>query len=424
MTGKSLAPDRATTVHRLAMLWLAGLNLRITVLALPPVLPAIRDTFSLSQAALAALTTLPVLLLAVGAPFGSAVIARIGVYRALFWGLLAIAATSALRGPLAHGPRGPAVLFALTVLMGLAIATIQPAMPALVNRWLVRSAALGTATYMNGLVVGEILAASLTLPVVLPLTGGWRGALSAWSVPAMIAAAVLLTVRRPAPDSAHGPGARGGGEGGGGSDGREDREGRRDSGGIWPNWRSATIWRLGLLQGGASVVYFAGNTFLPTYLHAAGMADQVGPSLTALNLAQLPASLLLAALPTAWVIGRVLAAALGLLTAVGLALLLTASAIPVLTGAAMIGFTSAGLLIIAFTLPVVVAPAEAHRVSAGMFTVGYGLSFLFSMLGGALWDATGRPAIAFAPALLSVVWVLALAPTLRAAAPADVPVRR
>jgi CP family cyanate transporter-like MFS transporter len=383
-------------MHRLAVLWLAGINLRVTVLALPPVLPAVRDTLGLSQSALAALTTLPVLLLAVGAPVGSVVIARIGAYRALLWGLLLVAGTSALRGPLARGPWGAAVLFTLTAGMGLAIATMQPAMPALVHRWLARSAALGTATYMNGLMVGEVLSAALTLPLVLPQVGSWRGVLAVWSIPAVVAAVALLTV----PRTLSAP--------------QEVRGGIR---GTLPNWRSALTWRLGLLQGGASVVYFAGNTFLPTYLHAAGMSGLVGPSLAALNLAQLPASVLLALLPTAWVIGPVLTAALGLLTAGGLTLLLTTSTIPVLAGAAVIGFTSGGLLIISFTLPVVVAAGDAGRVSAGMFTVGYGLSFLFSLLGGSLWDATGRPALAFAPALLSAAWVLALAPMMRRAQP-------
>ncbi|MQA84172.1 MAG: MFS transporter [Streptosporangiales bacterium] len=396
------------TLHRLAVLWLVGLNLRITVLALPPVLPAVRDAFALSQAALAALTTLPVLLLAAGAPVGSAIIARIGPYRALFLGLLVIASASALRGPLTHGSPGAVMLFTLTFLMGLAIATIQPTLPALVHRWLERSAALGTATYMNGLLVGEMLAASLTLPLVLPLVGVWRGVLVAWSLPAVFAALALLTLRGAAVRS--GPVRRGVGPNGRGT----------GKTGIWPNWRSGSTWRLGLLQGGASVVYFTGNTFLPTYLHATDMPGLVGPSLTALNTAQVPASLLLAVLPTAWVTSPLLAAALGVVTILGLALLLIAAPIPVLAGAAVIGFTSAVLLIIAFTLPVIVAAEDAHRASAGMFTIGYGLAFLLPLLGGSLWDATGQPALAFAPAFLSALWVLVLAPSLRQRArPAD-----
>ena len=83
-----------------------------------------------------------------------------------------------------------------------------------------------------------------------------------------------------------------------------------------------------------------------------------------------------------------------------------------LAGAAVIGFTSAALLIVAFTLPVTL-PGDAHRVSAGMFTIGYGLAFLGTLVGGSLWDATGRPESAFLPALLAAVWTLALSPTLR-----------
>lgn len=379
-------------LRRLAVLWLVGLNLRITILALPPVLPEVRDAFALSQPALAALTTLPVLLLAAGAPVGSAVTARIGPYRVLILGLVVIAVTSALRGSLAEGRLEAVALFALTFLMGLAIAAIQPTLPALVHRWMERSATVATATYMNGLLVGEILAASLTLPVVLPLTGAWQGVLVAWSAPAVIATVALLTLRREAPEPSPAP---------------------PSLRGTLPNWRAGSTWRLGLLQGSASVVYFSGNTFLPVYLHEIQMENLVGPSLTALNTAQLPASLLLAVLPTVWATGPFAVGVIGALQFAGLALIaLTDAGSAILTGAALIGFANAALLIVVFTLPVLVSGADAHRTSAGMFSIGYALGFLLPLLGGSLWEVSDQPQLAFVPAFVTAAWVLALAPTL------------
>lgn len=378
--------------QRLTMLWLAGLNLRITLLALPPLLPEVQQAFGLSQAAVAALTTLPVLLLAAGAPVGSVIVGRVGPYRALLWGLLLMAVASAARS-LAAGSAGAVLLFALTFVMGLGIAAFQPALPALIQRWARRRAALGTATYMNGLLVGEMLSAALTLPLVLPLTGGWRGALAAWSVPAVVAAGFLITLRRDRPAVP------------------ADRV-RFDVRSHWPDWRSLTTWRLGLLQGGASVVYFVGNTFLPTYLHAIGRPSLVAAALAALNSAQIPASVLLAVLPGAWVTGPIALAVLGALVGTGLVLILVPAAATVLAGSALIGFAAAGVLIISFTLPVVMAGDDAHRASAGMFAIGYALAFFLPLLGGALWDATGRATLAFLPGLASAAWILALAPTL------------
>jgi hypothetical protein len=42
----------------LALLWLFGICLRITVLAVPPVIPLMHESFALSQAAIGALTSL------------------------------------------------------------------------------------------------------------------------------------------------------------------------------------------------------------------------------------------------------------------------------------------------------------------------------------------------------------------------------
>jgi MFS transporter, CP family, cyanate transporter len=54
-----------------AVLWLAGVGLRLTVLAVPPVLPLIHHTFALSERAIGALSGLPVLLFGLGAVPGS-----------------------------------------------------------------------------------------------------------------------------------------------------------------------------------------------------------------------------------------------------------------------------------------------------------------------------------------------------------------
>ena len=47
------------------------------------------------------------------------------------------------------------------------------------------------------------------------------------------------------------------------------------------------------MQGGTGGLYFASNALIPDYLHAIGRPDLVTAGLSALNLGQLPASLLL-----------------------------------------------------------------------------------------------------------------------------------
>src|SRR5215475_5222247 len=80
------------------LLWLAGNGLRITILAVPPVIPAIRADLGMSETQVGILTGLPPVLFAATAVLGSLLIARFGALKTLVAGLFATAAGSALRG--------------------------------------------------------------------------------------------------------------------------------------------------------------------------------------------------------------------------------------------------------------------------------------------------------------------------------------
>ena len=190
-----------STPARLAVLWLAGVDLRVTLLALPPVLVLIHRDLGLSETGVGALTSLPVLVMAVAAVPGSLLIARAGPRRATIAGLLVVAASAALRGA------GPSVvtLFAMTLVMGAGIAVMQPAIPVLVARWCPDRIGFATALYANGLLAGETLGAALTLPLVLPaVRGNWPAALAAWSALPLATAALMLALRDRLPDAAVG----------------------------------------------------------------------------------------------------------------------------------------------------------------------------------------------------------------------------
>jgi MFS transporter, CP family, cyanate transporter len=72
--------------------------LRLTVLAVPPVLPLIHREFALSERTIGALSGLPILLFGFAAIPGSLLIARLGARRAVIAGLLVVAVASAARG--------------------------------------------------------------------------------------------------------------------------------------------------------------------------------------------------------------------------------------------------------------------------------------------------------------------------------------
>src|SRR6476646_1282182 len=100
------------------MLWLAGVGSRITILAVPPVIPLIRTELGMSETQVGILTGLPPVLFACTAVLGSLLIARFGALATLLAGLFITAAGSALRGA------APEVLtlYAATIVTGFGVA--------------------------------------------------------------------------------------------------------------------------------------------------------------------------------------------------------------------------------------------------------------------------------------------------------------
>src|ERR1700692_4140960 len=105
------APQRRALLTALGLLWLSGAALRMTVLAVPPLLPIIHRDLDLSETEIGALTGLPSLLFAAAAVPGSLVIARFGARPALIAGLIVNALAAAARG----ARTGLAPLFSATI---------------------------------------------------------------------------------------------------------------------------------------------------------------------------------------------------------------------------------------------------------------------------------------------------------------------
>ena len=372
----------------LLVLWLAGAGLRLTVLAVPPVLPLIHVQLALSERAIGALSGLPVLLFGLVAIPGSLLIARFGARRATIAALLLVAAASAARG---IGPSVP-MLFAMTCVMAAGVAIMQPALPTLVVEWFPSRPDFATAVYANGLLIGEAAPAALTIPFVLPLVGdSWPASFAMWALPVAATAGLMALCPRASTPKACGavaaaPQAR-----------------------WWPDWRNRQIWQLGLMQGGTGGLYFASNAFIPDYLHAVGRPDLVTASLSALNLGQFPASLVLLTMARR-LGGKAVVGGVQIVGLIGIAAFLAGDPWLGVVGAGIIGFCCAFTLIVTLALPPrLVADADVHRLSAGMFAIGYTVSCLVPLIGGTIWSATGRPAAAFVAPICAAAVVLVAA---------------
>jgi CP family cyanate transporter-like MFS transporter len=369
------------------LLWLCGLALRFSVLAVPPVIPLIRSDLHLSGTEVGILSGLPIVLFAVVATPGAVLISRLGVFRVLLIGLGVAAIGSALRAAVVSASQ----LYLATVLMGAGIAIMQPAMAAAVRQWLPSRVAFGTAIYTNGLIVGEIVPVGLMLPVVLPyFDQSWRWGLAVWSLP-LVAIAIAVAIF--APRSITSPVGTG----------SQPR--------WWPDWRSRLNWRIGLIVGSVASVYFCSNAFVPAYLSEAGRPELISGALTALNLGQLPASFLLLGIANRLERKRwpyVTFGALALLSVIGI--VSTASSWTV-AWAAMLGFSCGASLALGLALPPLLSPPDdVARTSAAMFAISYGFAMIISLLGGAAWDISGAAGFAFLPIMIGALPVLILAP--------------
>jgi CP family cyanate transporter-like MFS transporter len=338
----------------------------------------------LDEKSVALLTGLPVLLLALAAVPGSLLIAQVGARRALLAGLVLVAVGGALRG---IGP-STRVLFAMTLLMGLGIALIQPSFPSIVRQWFPERTGQATAVYANGLLLGEILAASLTIPILLPLVhGSWELALAFWSLP-VAATAVLILLATP----------------------HTRRHPQAAPVRWWPDWTDGRTWRVGLILGCASMLYFGTNAFIPDYFRASHRAALIPLSLAVLNTGQLPASVLVGMLPHRLVGRRRVFLATAGLTLISVLGFLLMPGLWAVFWVAALGFCAGLVLVLSLALPpLLTGPDDVHRISAGMFTIAYLCSFSAPLLAGALWDATGLPVLAFLPALVSGPAMLLLA---------------
>ena len=363
-----------------SLLFLAGAALRMTILAMPPVIPLVHRDLQLSETEVGLIVGLPLALFAIAAVPGSLLISRVGARRAVIAGMLIAAIASAARGAAVD----VWTLYAAVVATGFGVAIMQPGIPTLVREWLPHRIALGTVAYTAGMLIGSMCAAALTIPLVLPLVGGsWRLDLLFWAALSLLFVPVFA-VFSPASEADSGA-ARGGR--------------------WWPDWKSPLVWLLGLTFGSVNAPFFATNAFLGDYLASAGRAGELASALAWLNGAQVVAPFLLLVLSErlqrrAWpflLFGPLLLVAF-------LGLVVAPSTLVIAGSAGLVGLTTAVCLTAILALPpVLAAPADLPRTAAGMFTISYATAIVVPTLSGALWDASGRPFTIFIPLALCAV---------------------
>jgi CP family cyanate transporter-like MFS transporter len=373
-------------IKTMSALWLCGVAMRMTILAMPPVMPLVHSELHMTETQVGLLVGLPLLLFALAAIPGSLLIARIGPIRAVVAGMIIAAVAGAARGAAIN----VWTLYAAALVTGFGVAIMQPSLPVLVREWTPHRIALATIAYTSGMMMGATFPPLLTISTILPLVGGtWRLNLIVWAVPALLIVPMFLLLRP-----------------------------RRSGGSTakttttlwWPDFRDPLVWLLGLAFGSNNSPYFAINAFLGDYVAGKGRADLLGPTLAWLNGSQLVALVLLFAMSgrlqrRAWpflIFGPLLLVAM-------LAIIVAPTSFAIIVAAIFIGFATAMTFTPIMTLvPILAKPADVARIAAGMLTIAYACAIVIPTICGALWDATGQPWTAFVPLCLCAVALTAL----------------
>jgi len=369
------------------LLWTCGAGLRLTVLAVPPVIALIQRDLNLSGTDVGLLSGIPAAIFAIFAAPGSIAVARMGLRGALVCGLAIAAGGGLLRAGVSDAWQ----LYLMTLLMSVGVAIMQPAMAAAVRQWTPGRLAFGTAVYTNGLILGEIIPVATMLPLVLPhFDGSWRPALGVWSLP-LIATAVAVAIFAP----------------------KSSASVLTSKAGRWlPQWNSQLNWRIGLTLGSTTSTYFCLNGFLPACLSGNGRQDLISTALTALNAGQVPASLLLLITADRLQGKRWPLLTLGaLISCCVVGIMISASAWTVFW-AGLAGFSLAASLVLALALAPLLCdnPDDVALTSASAFAISYGFAMLISFVSGVAWDVAGNVNAAFVPILLGSFPILVAVP--------------
>jgi CP family cyanate transporter-like MFS transporter len=384
-------------------LFVAAANLRPAIAAVSPLVDRIRTDLDLSATGVALLTTIPTLAMGVCAPLAAVVGRRFGLRRGVLLGLAAIAVATAAR--VFGGSAWLQLTCAAAVGAGIAIA--QTLLPAVVKTRFAGRAGLVTGIYTAGLGLGGAVAAGVTAPLADAI-GSWPGALASWSLLA-VAGMAIWSASRTSLDLDSTPALAGtsqtsAAQTGAAQTGAAQTGARQTATPAGPvtkglPWRSGSAWRITVLSAVNSALYYCELAWIVPLLHEDGHRDATGAGvlLTVLISIQVVAML---AVPALLGEGRDRRAGLALttaLTAIGFAGLAAAPATATWVWIAALGVGHGGLFTLVLTLPVVVSrdAAEAGRISAMAFFVGYACAALAPLLVGALRDTTGDFHLAF-----------------------------
>jgi CP family cyanate transporter-like MFS transporter len=336
---------------------LLGLNLRPALAAIGPLLDRIQLDSGLDHVGASLLTSLPVVIMGLGALAAGPLRRRLGDSGGIFLGAVLIALACLLRGLLPSATP----LIASALLAGAGIAFVQALLPGLIKSRFAADSGRLIGFYSCAIMAGAAFGAAVTPWLAQSL--GWSWALASWALPAVLAAAIwrraaparAATIAMAAPPLAP--------------------------------WRWPRAWLLMSFFGVGTAGYTLVLAWLPPYYTALGWSAQSsGLLLAALTLCEVAAGLLLSSLLPRFPDRRPLLALVLLSLFAGLLVLQLAPQTLVVLVALLLGIGIGGL----FPLSLVVAqdhledPQQTGDLLAFVQGGGYLIAACAPLLAGVL----------------------------------------
>jgi len=348
---------------------LTALNLRPAVTSVGPVLGDMQRALGASAVWAGVLTTLPGLCFA-GAGLASAALSRrLGLGRSI-----SLALVTLIVGLLVRVLDGPYVVIGGTLVATAGIAVINVLIPVVIKQSFPARLGLMTGIYTAALQGGGALGSAVTPPLE-NIYGGWRPALAAWALLAVVALVIWLVAARRVENPAV----------------SDDPGGRRSL------LRNPLAWTVTLFFGTQSLLAYIMMGWLPEVFIDNGVSKtSAGLLVGLLSVIAVPISLVLAPLAarsknqSGWI------ATLGLCGFAGVVGMLIAPEFSPLLWSVLIGI---GMSVFSLALTVIAlrsrTPEDTVQLSAMAQGFGYLLAGIGPFLFGTLHDATGGWTVPF-----------------------------
>jgi CP family cyanate transporter-like MFS transporter len=378
------------------LITLVGFNLRSVILGVPPVLPLIQHDLGLSYTATGFLTSIPVLALAVLAWPSGLLAERIGARLSVSIGLALLGAGTILRA----FRLTTATLFFFTMVLSIGITLTQTAVPVLIRRWFPKQIGLVSALFSDGLIIGEAVAAGITVLIMVQFLGGdaWAGTFVFWGIPVVVLLVFWLWLAPPAPTKITRPHSS-----------LQPATTASASTPLAVQRKRVNALHLGILVGGGSLIYFGMNAWIASYNQAMHQSYLTPAALLSLNASQLPVSLVVTLFAQRMAGRRWPFIAAGIISAFAIAGWIFTPAELQLLWAALLGGSGALVFTLGIALPPLLAkPEEVGRLTGITLSLTYGVAFVGPFIGGALWDLFNIPALAFVPVVIASIMLIVL----------------